>query len=58
MKIYSVNKSKTATAHRMQQLLMHGRGLTPITLPLEFDLETDEAYKAAMDKIGGRDPLE
>ena len=58
VKLYSVNKSKPATAKRLQQLEDHGASIHPITRPLPFDLQTDEEYLEEMKKQGGRDPVE
>lgn len=58
MKIYSVNKTKPATAARLKFLQEKGLSLTPITQPLEFDIESDEHYEAVMKAMGGREPQE
>ncbi|KAK4443991.1 putative sulfite oxidase [Podospora aff. communis PSN243] len=58
VKIYSINKSRPATARRLKQLEEHGTPLIPITRPIEFDLEPEEEYNAAMEARGGRDPVE
>ncbi|KAI8931537.1 hypothetical protein NX059_011194 [Plenodomus lindquistii] len=58
VKLYSVNKSKPATAKRLKQLEEHGAGLLPLTRPVPFDLETEEEYLEEMRKRGGRDPIE
>jgi hypothetical protein len=58
IKLYSVNKSKPATAKRLKQLEEHGAGLLPITRPVPFDLESEEEYLEQMAKRGGRDPEE
>ena len=58
VKIYSINKSKAATAKRLKQLEAHGVPIVPITLPIPFDLETDEEYREAMKSRAWRDPLE
>lgn len=58
IRIYSINKSRPATAKRLKQLEEHGVPLIPITRPIPFDLETDEEYMAAMEEQGWRDPVE
>ena len=40
------------------ELEARGRSITPITQPLEFDLETDEHYDMEMEAREGRDPIE
>ncbi|RPB08392.1 molybdopterin binding oxidoreductase [Morchella conica CCBAS932] len=56
--IYSVNKTKEPTAMRLAQLEKKGIPLTPITLPLEFDIEDDDHYLEVLEKQGPRDPEE
>ncbi|KAJ4376377.1 hypothetical protein N0V83_001660 [Neocucurbitaria cava] len=58
IKIYSVNKSKPATAKRLKQLEEKGASILPLTRPLPFDLETEEEYLEEMKKREGRDPIE
>jgi sulfite oxidase len=58
IKIYSINKSKPATAKRLKMLEDRGVSIQPITKPLPFDLETDEEYDEAMAARHGRDPEE
>ncbi|OQO07833.1 hypothetical protein B0A48_06624 [Cryoendolithus antarcticus] len=58
IKIYSINRSKPATAARLKQLEERGLDILPITRPLEFDLESDEHYDKVMEVMGGRDPEE
>jgi sulfite oxidase len=58
IKVYSVNKTKPATAKRLKQLEDHGASLYPITRPVPFDLETEEEYLEEMKKRGGREPDE
>ncbi|CAO2658343.1 Nn.00g060660.m01.CDS01 [Neocucurbitaria sp. VM-36] len=58
IKVYSVNKSKPATAKRLKQLEEKGASILPLTRPLPFDLETDEEYLEEMKKREGRDPIE
>lgn len=43
---------------RLAQLEERGIPLTPITLPLEFDIEDDEHYLEVTEKQGPRDPEE
>lgn len=58
IKVYSINKSRKATADRLRLLEEKGIPMLPITHPLEIDLETEEHWREEMDKQGGRDPLE
>ncbi|KAK4161063.1 Oxidoreductase, molybdopterin-binding domain-containing protein [Cladorrhinum sp. PSN259] len=58
IKIYSINRSRPATAARLKLLEEKGIDIVPITRPLPFDLETDEHYEAAMQAQKGREPLE
>lgn len=58
MKVYSVNKTRPATAARLKMIEEKGLSFTPITRPLELDVESDEQFEAAMKERGGRDPLE
>ncbi|GAB7351446.1 hypothetical protein MBLNU459_g2110t1 [Dothideomycetes sp. NU459] len=58
IKIYSINKSRKATAERLRMLEEKGIPILPITHPLEIDLETEEHWQEEMKKQGGRDPLE
>ncbi|MCJ1479101.1 hypothetical protein MMC13_007785 [Lambiella insularis] len=58
VKIYSVNKSKPATAKRLKQLQEREMDLLPITKPLPFDLEGDDEYELEVQRRAGRDPLE
>ncbi|KAK4189454.1 Oxidoreductase, molybdopterin-binding domain-containing protein [Podospora australis] len=58
LKIYSINRSRPATAARLKLLEEKGIDIVPITKPLEFDLETDEEYEAAMNQQRGREPEE
>jgi hypothetical protein len=39
-------------------LAKHGQSLTPITRPVEFDLENDDEYDVEMTRMKGRDPEE
>lgn len=56
--VYSVNRTKPATAQRLEELKARGIPLTPITLPLEFNLEDDGAYREMLERQGPRDPEE
>ena len=56
--IYSVNKTRPATARRLEQMEREGVTLRPITRPLPFDLEDDDHYYAEMESRSGRDPEE
>jgi sulfite oxidase len=58
IKIYSINKSRPATAKRLKALEERGVSILPITRPLPFDLETDEEWLEIMKKRQGRDPIE
>ncbi|KAK0636966.1 Oxidoreductase, molybdopterin-binding domain-containing protein [Bombardia bombarda] len=58
VKVYSVNRSKPATASRLKELEEKGIPLTPLTKPLEIDLETSEHYEESMRLQNGRDPAE
>lgn len=56
--IYSINRSRPATAARLKLLEEKGLSIDPITRPLEFQLESDEDWRKAMEAKGGRDPEE
>ncbi|KAF4307339.1 hypothetical protein GTA08_BOTSDO05378 [Botryosphaeria dothidea] len=58
IKIYSVNKTRPATAKRLKLLEEKGIPFTPLTRPLELDLESEEDYSANIKAQGGRDPKE
>lgn len=58
IKVYSINRSRPATAARLKMLEEKGLSITPITKPLEFDLESDEEWRANMIARDGRDPEE
>ncbi|KAL6720376.1 hypothetical protein ACLMJK_002297 [Lecanora helva] len=58
IKIFSVNKSKPATAKRMQRLEKEGIDFLPLTKPLPVDLESDDEYESEMQRRRGRDPEE
>ena len=48
--IYSVNRSKPATARRLAQLKEMGEPFLPLTKPLEFTIQKFEDYEAAAKK--------
>ncbi|KAF5313227.1 hypothetical protein D9619_003582 [Psilocybe cf. subviscida] len=50
IKIYSVNRSKPATTRRLKDLDERGVDFNPLTRPLEFALEDEDKYLAAMRK--------
>jgi len=56
--VYSINKSKPATATRLKYLEDNNIPLLPITRPIEISLESDEEYLAELARRGGRDPKE
>ncbi|KAG6845206.1 hypothetical protein H0H87_012533 [Tephrocybe sp. NHM501043] len=56
IKIYSVNRSRAATAERLKDLEKRGIPFEPLTRPLEFGLETTEEYSTAVAKHP-REPL-
>ena len=58
IKVFSVNRSKAATAQRLKRLEQEGIDFHPLTKPLEIDLESDEEYETEMQRRGGRDPEE
>lgn len=58
IKVYSINRSRPATAARLKKLEEKGLSITPITKPLEFDLESEEEWRANMLARDGRDPEE
>jgi sulfite oxidase len=58
IKIYSVNKTRSATQKRPKALEERGASLTPITAPLPMEQETDEEYAVQMAKTHFRDPVE
>ncbi|KAL9074479.1 MAG: hypothetical protein Q9161_002267 [Pseudevernia consocians] len=58
IKVFSVNRSKPATAKRLKRLEQEGIDFHPVTKPLEIDLESDEEYETEMQRRGGRDPEE
>lgn len=58
IKVYSINRARAATRQRLQELEDRGLSITPITQPLEFDLESDEHYNEVMEAKKGRDPAE
>lgn len=58
IKLYSINRSRKATADRLAALEEKGIPILPITHPMEMDLESQEEYDKEMAKMGGRDPVE
>ncbi|KAI9730074.1 MAG: hypothetical protein M1834_006066 [Cirrosporium novae-zelandiae] len=58
IKVYSINQTKPATGQRLAELARRGLSIMPITKPLPYDLESEEAYDAEMERRGGRDPEE
>ncbi|KAF1999233.1 sulfite oxidase mitochondrial precursor [Amniculicola lignicola CBS 123094] len=58
IKVYSINRSRPATAKRLKVLDNLGVSIVPITHPVPMDLETDEEYIEEMKARQGRDPLE
>jgi sulfite oxidase len=58
IKVYSINRSRPATAKRLEQMKERGIPMIPITHPLEMDLQSNEEYLEEMKKKGGRDPVE
>jgi sulfite oxidase len=58
VKIYSINRKRRDTAARLKQLEAIGMGITPISQPLPFDLESEEHYDEQVRLRGGRDPVE
>lgn len=49
IKIYSINKTRPATRARMALMEAHGvMSFEPLTLPLEFGLESEEEYLEKM----------
>jgi sulfite oxidase len=58
IKLYSVNRSRPATARRLRQFEERGVPFLPLTQPVPFDLETEEEYAREMREQGGRDPEE
>lgn len=56
IKIYSVNKTKPATAARLAEIEAKGVSFNPLTMPLEWSLESEEDYLKNMRKHP-REPL-
>jgi len=50
IKIYSVNRTRAATAKRLKELEARGEGIEPLSHPLEYQLEDTEEYLAACRK--------
>jgi sulfite oxidase len=53
-----MNRTKPATAKRLELMEEKGIPMIPITQPLEMSLESDEDYLENMRKREGRDPIE
>ena len=58
VKVFSVNKSRPATAARLKLLEEQNIDFLPLTKPLPIDLEDDETYDKEVLARGGRDPEE
>ena len=58
IKVFSVNRSKPATAKRLERLQQERIDFLPITKPLEIDLESDEDFETEVQRRGGREPEE
>jgi len=58
IKVFSINKTREATARRLKKYEDNGIPFLPITQPSEMDLETEEDYRREMDIRGNRDPHE
>ncbi|GLB35500.1 putative molybdopterin binding oxidoreductase [Lyophyllum shimeji] len=56
IKLYSVNKTRPATAERLAELERRGVPFEPLTRPLDFGLEDMELYDAAQERYP-REPL-
>ena len=56
IKIYSVNKTRPATAARLAEIEKHGGSFEPLTRPLSFSLEGTDEYLATYAKRP-REPL-
>ncbi|KAJ7069435.1 sulfite oxidase mitochondrial precursor [Mycena amicta] len=56
IKIYSVNKTRPATMKRLKELEDRGDAFEPLTLPLEYQIESTSDYLSAMKKHP-REPL-
>ncbi|GJE95510.1 sulfite oxidase [Phanerochaete sordida] len=55
IKLYSVNRSRPATAARLKELEERGQSFFPLTEPLEYSVEPYEEYEAAY-KRNPREP--
>ena len=58
IKVFSVNRSRPATAARLKIMEEKKIDFLPLTKPLPFDMESDAEYEAEMEKRAGRDPEE
>ena len=56
IKVYSVNRSKPATAARLKEIEAHGETFDPLTRPMEWELESKEEYLTNVKKYP-REPL-
>lgn len=56
--MYSINRSRPATAKKLKKFEELGLPFLPITKPGELDLEDEEDYMHEMGARGGRDPAE
>ncbi|KII86945.1 hypothetical protein PLICRDRAFT_113899 [Plicaturopsis crispa FD-325 SS-3] len=56
IKVYSVNKSRPATARRLAEMAARGESFEPLTRPIEHPLEDMELYRSQMKKRP-REPL-
>ncbi|EGN94020.1 hypothetical protein SERLA73DRAFT_171854 [Serpula lacrymans var. lacrymans S7.3] len=56
IKIYSVNKTRPATAKRLEELRARGESIEPLTRPLEYTIEGQDEYLTAC-KNYPREPL-
>ena len=57
IKVFSVNRTKPATARRLREIEARGETFEPLTRPLEWELEGREDYLKAMRKHP-REPLD
>lgn len=56
IKVFSVNRSKPATAARLKEIEAHGETFDPLTHPMEWELEPLDDYLRQMRKYP-REPL-
>ena len=50
LKLYSVNRSRPATAARLKELEERGQSFFPLTEPLEYTVESYDAYETEYKK--------